>query len=489
MGRLLRTLLLAAVCASPLSAQDISDRDQRVGQVLLNVTHLRDLEAPDERTALGYKRACADDTGNTYCHQVRNLTDEGGRKHAWSLRVAYSPGGWEASEGPEPVETDPNGSEFFALPSRDAKQGTTRVAARLTVGDLRLTLQDSRSGDLAQGEHLRLMKNRWSFLLEQAVKHGLIEQSDEPRIYVSLDETEWFGAARELVDGDVVSVDEDLAHWAVFRLSVFVEPPPLAEGETEYVIDMDLDAEGLRETRITYADGKPVHFRASVDTYQIVVDTERAPAAELLVRFKPLVLTADSPLGQKAVLSFSAQTVKVGTTITLHRTTWFPTLRRFELDQEYLLRDPGQEGRPPTVSPDVKADPMLDQAWRFNSARIAAADAVGAWRQLAPLVAIRPGVDEDSPGGRAPGPRSPVFRPDEPVVLGFKLDERVGAGYWHAENVAGAEHTMTPWVESVPQKVYVDLWLDRDPEPPRTTWADVIQGLEDEFEELFGPEP
>lgn len=488
MKRLFLLFVAAAFC-TPASAQELTDRDHRVAQVLLNSTHLRELEAPDDRSVLGYKRACADDTGNTYCHEVRNLTDENGRKHAWSLRIQYAPGGWEeSSSGPEPVAEDPDGTQYYVLPSRKAKDGTTRVAARLTMGELRMTLQDSRSGGLDQSSHLALMKQRWSFVLEQAVKMKLLLVDDQPRLVVALGETEWFGPSRELEDGAVVSVDDELTQRTVFPLTVWVDPPPVTEENTQYVINLDVDAEGMRETQITYADGKPVHYRSAVDTYQIVIDTEEEPFASLLVHFRPIQLTDDSPLGQKAVLSFTSDTVDGGTTITLHRTTWFPVLRRFELDQEFVMRNP-EGAKSESTSPEVKSDPLLDQAWRFNSARYAAADIVGAWRKLAPVVAIRPGLDENSPGGRAANANQPVFEGTEPVVLGFKVDERYGSGYWDAQNVQGKEHTMSPWVEDVPQKVYVDLWLARDPEPPSTTYAEVLRGLEDEFEDLFGPEP
>jgi hypothetical protein len=478
---MLRALMLptqALVCVLPLSlpapaarAQEITERDRAAAQVIYDTIRVRrGVGAPDEATILDYKRACADDAGDSYCFANADVRDASGGPYTWSCRIEFLPEGWTPDREAERRweqrflrEDGATGARIYHQVNAEHPGTPSRVSFKLRRGRTQIILQETRGGGPGAEEHLRLALPRWRFFVEDAEAQGLFAPAaaaaPATRLRVVLGPTGW-SAGGEVTDGQVVSFDHDLARAADVPLSIHVDPPGAAQGERP-IARVRLDAEGRRETTVL-ARGRPLQPGPD-GAFEVPLDA--AGPAELVVRFRPREPSPGEPIGQSAGIAISGPSLAAGPTVilklglTLHRSDWVPVVRRFEIVQRGTGTRRGAEGE--------SDDPLLGRGWSFNEYRIHGGNEVAAWKGLEPVARIRPSLEEDAPGGRLmPGHPDPVYAAEERVLLGWKIDRATFADFLTAESGPEAPPTLASWLQNATQAAVIELWMARDPAPP-----------------------
>ena len=473
-------LLLCVGLAAP-SLQDITERDRAVAQVVHDSVRLRaGRGAPSDADVLRLRSGLGDDDPDSYRFVSENgARDDAGRRMRWDVKVTFLAEDWtpnpedEARWSARFRETDPETGAALHFHGVDDRSRTTFVTARVVRGNTRILLRDARSGGLTFEAHLPLALARLRFFVKRAEEEGLFDA--EPRLVVTVD-------GEEVTDGDVVSVDHPLDEALDLALAAWLDDYDLPPEDGPRVV-LELDDAGARE----------VELRAGRDVGPRLERTlDRAtPSLDATARFRPLDPAPGEPIGQVAVLTVSAPNAAppvLPLRITLHRTTWTPVLRRFEVRQlvkprEGLETDGEAEleaevggGEPAlTTLERVVARGIELNGWRYHAASMAAA-----WTSLADAARIRPSLDEGGPGGVIHANGRP-FDDADPVIVGWRLEPATLSDFATADVELNEVATLGAWTERVHQEVVYDLWIARDPTPPGARFLDdLAEGLDDD---------
>lgn len=421
----------------------LTRRDRAVGMVLFNTLHSTETETPEDDEISRYKREFGDDSGNSYGFSSVSRTRDG-KRYRWNAKVAYLPLNWKPAPEVEArwrkrlISEEGEAPAIYYEFDKHDKSKAARISYKQRVGQTQLTLQDTRTGATSLANHLKLSRPRWDRFVGLARRYEVLKEEEpaETALFVELPDTPLY-TGEEAINGGVFSIDQDLNQAVRFPIVVDVRvddelpPEPL-----RLVVQVTSGDAAVRLTgRNSEGDGNrrvfsvgPRNGRAEMEVFFAAV-----PKAE-----------RERLIGQTAEVAMwiEGQEDKTRFIYTLHRTTWIPVLRQLELIQT----NPSRRTLKPvedTLFDDRARDPRI-----FNARRHLAASEVKAWRKLAPTVAIRQSLETDAPAGQWAGEDRPVIGDEEPVILGFQLDEVSGASYHVAENSPKAKNTLATWLDA-----------------------------------------
>lgn len=478
---MLTSLLLAtALLAAP---QDLSERDRRVGQVIHDAIVLRaGGGAPSDEALWRFKLGRGNTDADSYVYVSEAGANDGqGRRSRWDVKVSFLPPDWapdadeEARWAARFQEVDAVTGAHLYFHEVDDRSRSSYVTARVKRGSTRVLLRDARSGGLDYGAHKPLAMERLKFFIKRAEEEQLFDDV-APRIVLTID-------GNEVGDGDVVSVDHPLSEPLDFALRGWTEGVELPPADGLELV-LELDPLGARAAELRQ-QGRGAGARLA---RRLVRGDEEVQAG---VRFRAFEPKPGDPIGQVAILTVSMPGAAEGVLpirVTLHRTTWIPVLRSFEVRQPMKERQgivtdqlAELEGELGPLSP---LDEMVARGWVLNDYRVHAASLAAAWADLARAARIRPSLERDAPGG-VTHPDGQPFGDEDPVLLGWRLDPETLIDFAVAEVAPGEAATLGAWTANVRHQIVYDLWIARDPTPPGVKFGDDL--FEDDLLEAEEP--
>ncbi len=456
-------ILLAALPLWTTDAQTITDFDRAAAQVIFDNIYMEsNAGRVDDGTIRNYMRHtndAADKASTRSLGHRHSYRGPAGTTSEWALKIRLLSPEWlpdreVATRWAVRYQGTVDGMRVYYEAALD-DQGqleSSKTWIKHRRGDLQLLLEDVQRPhpEWNADTHIESAIKRMRFTIAASRNipiDGQPAREDDP-LRINLEGPDFAdlaaggrGAAIDYANPDVISIDEDTLD-ARRRISL---RGWLLRGDEAYTEDTVIRARLTGDPGALRLIGPGADSSGTAGTYLI---SPESPVFEVTARFE-----ADaSTLGQFATLTLWVDGKKDETLfrLVLHRTTWVPTLRTFELQEIGTARG--------GVRHDADTGREVGFGHAYNQQRVRAASAWRAWQELEALIATRP---RDRPGD--------AFTIDEPVPMGHRFNSTTGASFHEAWNEPRhsdpTKRGVASWVAGSNQRLWAHVWIEREPTP------------------------
>ncbi|MCK6474526.1 MAG: hypothetical protein L6R28_22645 [Planctomycetes bacterium] len=446
--------LLAILAATPRvhaeagSLEDI-DLEKRIGWTIYDTFHRESTKQPPPQATIQTYRdrgKSQEKLGVTYAYWEDFQSPEDKQPIRLYAEVVQLPPDWKEDaeaaaawkERAKPSDPGTNG-EVYVQKKTVGQVHRTRVYFRLVSGSLMLKMWEHRNSEAAHTDEELVAKALpwWKSFHKNAVEKGLLVST---RIVVEARPSE-ANKQGPLSEDEVVSILANRDKTAEIPLRISAAGPDIRSDKPYKLQVLVSERLGQAGGKLLYADGTPLADEDGDGRLDLAVARGDTPA-EVVARFDPFVAENGATARKGAlhqVLQVRIKIVdrdnkaKAQQDIAVQRRDWTPVVTRFELI--------GRDWTPkyPPADPDSKVPSDLQN--RFNEYN----DPKGyllkhIWEtQIAPMASSKD-----------------TYGPQEPVVLGWRVDEQKPEVFYLALN-APEKRALFGVPEKSPQYVVADV--------------------------------